>query len=218
MNKVFALILTLMGSFSLEALMTRDIDDINREFYDNSGNFFDVIPFEPLLPNLLTKYAKGQTVLEIGSGPGALALWLKTKGFNVTCVEPSVKLAQMAAQKGLEVYPQTIQEFETTQKYDSIVAISSLIHVPKQELHSQIEKMVSYLKPNGHFFVSFIEGNTEGFEDPTSKGKVRFFSRWTESDLDQLLSPYFNLIETHTIRNEKMDRNFILRVYSLKDQ
>ena len=88
--------------------------------------------------------------------------------------------------------------------------------MPKTELPLQIEKIVHLLKPNGMFFVSFIEGEDEGYEDPTNVGKLRYFAKWKESELDLLLSPYFTLLESHKIYNEKMDKMFLLCVYFLK--
>lgn len=196
--------------------MTEDIDKVNSDFYNQSSNSFNAIPFEPILPQLLQKYSLGHQLLEIGSGPGALAVWLKDMGCQVTCLEPAKKLAEMASKKGLEVHELTIQEFESDIQYDSILAISSLIHVPKKELPAQIQKIASLLKPQGIFFVSFIEGENEGLEDPTMSGKLRYFAKWNESDLDRLLSPYFNLLEGHKIYSKKMDRTFLLRVYALK--
>lgn len=217
MNRFFALVFTLIGCCSMEAFVTQNIDEINRDFYDNSGNSFNAIPFDPILPGLLLKYGRGHKILEIGSGPGGLGVWLRNKGYEVTCLEPARKLAEMAAEKGLNVYPLTIQEFSTDLQYDCIVAISSLIHVPKEELPAQIKKIANFLKPQGIFFVSFIEGDDEGFEDPTKLGKLRYFAKWSESDLDRLLSPYFDTLEAHKIFNEKMGRTFFLRVYTLKN-
>jgi 2-polyprenyl-3-methyl-5-hydroxy-6-metoxy-1,4-benzoquinol methylase len=194
----------------------QNIDRVNSDFYNQSGETFDVIPFEPLLKDFFHKYNTGHQVLEIGSGPGALALWLKNLNIQVTCLEPAKKLAEMAVKKGLNVHALSIQEFETDLYYDCIIAISSLIHVPKQELPTQIKKIASFLKPCGLFFVSFIEGEDEGFEDPTKSGKLRFFAKWSESDLNSLLSPYFDLLEGLKIHNKKMDRTFLLRAYSLK--
>lgn len=206
-----------MGCFSLGVFITQNIDQINREFYDNSGNSFNTIPFDTILPGLLLKYSKGHKFLEIGSGPGALGIWLKDKGYEVTCLEPAKKLAEMAIKKGLDVHPLLIQEFAADLQYDCIVAISSLIHVPKEDLPAQIKKIASLLKPQGIFFVSFIEGEGEGFEDPTKLGKLRYFSKWSESDLDRLLLPYFDILEGHKIYNKKMDRTFLLRAYVLKN-
>ena len=196
--------------------MTQNIDEINREFYDNSGESYNAIPFNAILPDLLLKYNIGHKVLEIGSGPGALAVWLRDKGCEVTCLEPAKKMAEMAAKKGLNVYPITIQEFKTDLQYDWVVAISSLIHVPKEELPVQIKKIATLLKPQGSFVVSFIEGKDEGFDDPTKLGKLRYFSKWSKPELDHLLSPYFDVLESHEIHSKKMDRTFLLRMYVLK--
>jgi 2-polyprenyl-3-methyl-5-hydroxy-6-metoxy-1,4-benzoquinol methylase len=212
MNRFFILIFAIIGYSSAEAFM-QDIDQINRDFYDDSGSYFSAIPFDPLLPELFLKYGKGKKILEIGSGPGGLALWLTNHGYEVTCIEPSKKLAALAAEKGLNVHPITIQEFKPSLQYDCIVAISSLIHVPKKDLPAQIKKIASALIPQGLFFVSFIEGDEEGFEDPTKIGKPRFFAKWSESDLDHLTKPYFDLLETHKIFNKKMGLMFFLNVY-----
>jgi SAM-dependent methyltransferase len=251
--------------------MKEDIDKINSDFYNQSGSSFDTIPFQPFLPELLLKYLNGHQILEIGSGPGALALWLKNLGYQITYLEPAKKLAEVATQKGLDVRPLTIQEFETSSQYDCIIAISSLIHVPKKELPFQIKKIANLLyharlglvnfegsqndpdlddreegniasilptndrskmgrfdgpknspnltergiKPQGIFFVSFIEGEGEGFEDPTKLGKLRYFAKWSEAEIDYLLSPSFTLLKSHRIHNHKMDRTFLLNVYRL---
>lgn len=197
--------------------MTENIDTLNSDFYNQNSNAFNAIPFESILPPLLRKYPIGHQLLEIGSGPGALAVWLKDLGYQVTCLEPAKKLAEMAMKNGLDVRQLTIQGFEADLQYDCIIAISSLIHVPKKELPMQIQKIANLLKSQGLFFVSFIEGEDEGFEDPTKLGKLRYFAKWSESDLDHLLSPYFNLLESHRIYNKKMDRTFLLRVYVLKN-
>jgi len=190
------------------------IDNVNNKFYNESGDSFDKIPFDAILPELLLRYGVGHEVLEIGSGAGALAAWLVQQGCQVTCLEPAQELATKAAEKGVKVYSTTIQDFHTDYQYDSVIAISSLIHVPKADLPLQIQKISHLLKPQGKFFVSFIEGEGEGFEDPTQMGKLRYFAKWTNSELDSILSQYFVLLENHKIYNKKMDRTFILSVAS----
>ncbi len=196
--------------------MKQTVTDTNNEFYNELGVSFDKIPFESILPDLLVKYGVGQKILEIGSGTGALAFWLAGQGYQVSCIEPAEVLAQKAEERGLSVYSTTLQKFQIESQYDNVVAISSLIHIPKTDLPLQIQKVVSLLKPQGRFFVSFIEGENEGFEDPTKVGKLRFFAKWNEEELDSLLSPYFELLENHKIYVERMDRMFFLRVYALK--
>ncbi|HSW85986.1 MAG TPA: class I SAM-dependent methyltransferase [Rhabdochlamydiaceae bacterium] len=197
-------------------IVGQNIDEVNRDFYNSSGDSFDKFPFETILPDLLMKYHKGDEVLEIGSGAGALAAWLARIGHKVTCIEPAQKLAERAEAKGLKVHCLNIQNFHTEHQYDMVIAISSLIHVPKIQLPLQIEKIVTLLKPQGIFFVNFIEGKTEGFEDPTNAGKMRFFSKWDEKELDLFLSRYFDVLEKHRIYSKKMDCTFLLRLCQVK--
>ncbi|MBS0653780.1 MAG: methyltransferase domain-containing protein, partial [Verrucomicrobia bacterium] len=133
-----------------------DVDAINQDFYNSSGDSFDKIPFEAVLPQLIAKYHRGKTVLDVGSGPGALASWMASQGNEVVCIEPAAKPAEQAKKKGLTVHCTTIQKFSSDQHFDSILAISSLIHVPKEQLPSQIQKIAKLLNPGGTFFVSLI--------------------------------------------------------------
>lgn len=212
MLKLFLLMSVICG------MSTQSIDKINADFYNNSNHTFDQIPFKEILPSLLLNYCQGRQLLEIGSGPGALALWLQKNGYNVTCLEPAENLAELAIEKGLNVHTSTIQKFNADRKFDAIVAISSLIHVPKKELPHQIEKIANMLTADGTLFVSFIQGENEGLDDPTRSGKFRYFSYWKEEEIETLLSPYFDLVEKDQIYNQKMNRTFLLEVYRLKSR
>ncbi|CRX37908.1 class I SAM-dependent methyltransferase [Estrella lausannensis] len=190
------------------------IDKINAEFYNNNEEAFDKIPFDPLLPEILKRHFLGRRVLEIGSGGGALALWLKENcNCSLVLCEPAEKLALKARSKGLDVHTSSIQNFQSDEKFDSALAISSLIHVPKEELPAVIHKIHGLLEDKGLFVVSFIEGTGDGFEDPTKAGRDRYFALYTEAELAPLFSPHFNELETHRIFNKKMNRHFLLKVF-----
>lgn len=190
------------------------IDLTNNEFYNAYADSFDKIPFDGVLIPLILKHlpAFRCAILEIGSGAGALASWLSKLGHNVTCIEPAEKPAKKAIEKGLNVCLMRFQDFSVCQKFDSIIAISSLIHIPRSEMTLQVQKILRLIKPAGIAFVSFIEGDCEGYEDPTGKGKNRFFSKFTQDELNILLSPYFSIIEIHKIEVKKMNQSFFLMV------
>lgn len=195
-----------------------DINFINASYYNSSGSSFDRIPCSAILTKLLKKYDLKGNVLEIGSGPGNLAVWMEESGCSVTCIEPAEEFAKKSIARGLKVYNVTLQQFEMDGVYDHMIAISSLIHILKKDLPLQIKKIALGLKPGGTFFVTFIEGDSEALEDPTKMGKLRFFARFKEEEIETLLSPYFELLERHKIYQEKMDRNFFLMVYSKKTE
>lgn len=189
-----------------------NIDLLNNEFYNGYADSFDKIPFEDTLIPLILKYLPSFPcdILEIGSGAGALALWMSKHGHHVICVEPAEKLAKKAIEKGLNVYEMRLQDFYVGQKFDSVIAISSLIHIPRSEITAQLQKISQLIKPGGVAFISFIEGDGEGYEDPTGKGKNRFFSKFTKDKLSILLLTYFSITEIHKIKVKEMSQNFFL--------
>lgn len=200
-----------------EYQMKQNINTVNSDFYNASGDAFDKIPFGTTVTDILLKYLPRKKILEIGPGGGSLAAWLEKNGCSVTCVEPAENLAKKAIEKGLNVHVTTIQDFFTDKKFDMVLAISSLIHVPKEELALQIQKIASFLHPKGLFMLSYIEGKDEGFDDPTNTGKMRFFAKWEEAQFLALVAPFFELIESCKIYNEKMQSTFVFQVYTLKE-
>ena len=116
----------------------------------------------------------------------------------------------MAREKGLTVQQIRFQDFIVNQKYDIIMAISSLIHIPSIEIPEQIKKIYNLLNREGVVFLSFIQGNGEGFEDPTEKGKERYFSKFSEEEIQSMLRPYFSIIEMHKIEVKSMNQLFLL--------
>lgn len=191
-----------------------NIDLLNNEFYNEYAESFDKIPFEDILTRLILNYlpTTGCNILEIGSGAGALALWMTELGHNITCIEPAEKPAEKARLKGLNVCKTRLQDYYVNKKFDCIVAISSLIHIPRSEMPLQIQKLSQLIKREGIIFLSFIEGDCEGCEDPTRKGKERFFSKFTQDELNAMLSSHFSFLEVHRIDVKKMNQSFLLTV------
>ncbi len=194
-----------------------NFDEINNHFYNTFSDTFDRIPFADILPELFSKYmSKSENhILEIGSGAGALALWMEEHGHRVICIEPAKVAAEKARERGLEVLQMRLQDYSTSLKFDAIVAISSLIHIPRGEVADQIIKIAQMLKPNGLFIFSLIEGVDEGCEDPTGKGKERFFSKFTESEMIAMLTP-FSILENKRIEVPVMKKFFYLLVTKKK--
>ncbi len=195
----------------------RERDRINQTFYNTHAGDFDKIPFKDVLIPLLQKHlSTSSTILEVGSGAGALASWLQELGHKVVCVEPAETPAKKAVEKGLEVHLSRFQDFQAFHKFDSVIAISSLIHISREEIPEQLQKIRLLLKQQGMAFISFIEGQEEGFEDPTGKGMERFFSKFTEKELNNMLSLHFTILEQHKVEVTKMKQTFL--IYALQAQ
>ncbi len=193
------------------------LDVINNEFYNSYAENYDKIPFGETVTKLFLKYLpqKQCQVLEIGSGAGALALWMTHLGHEVICIEPAKKPAILAQKKGLQVYEVRFQDFVSAKKFDAVVAISSLIHIARSEMAEQIRRLSELLMPEGIAILSFLEGDSEGYEDPTKTTKKRYFSKFSQEELSKLLTPYFSIIEMQRIEVKKMNQFFLLMVLKL---
>lgn len=189
-------------------------DLLNSEFYNAYCDEFDKIPFEEILRPIIFNYFSKTNgkILEIGSGPGALAVWMTKLGCKVTCLEPAEKQAEKARLRGLDVRITKLQDYSTDRIFDGIVAISSLIHISRAEMPLQIKRLSQMIKFGGIFIASFMEGNSEEYEDPTGKGKKRFFSKFSEAELSALLVPSFSIVEKHKIDVKRMNQSFFLMV------
>lgn len=173
--------------------MTAEIDTLNRQCYDARADYWDRFPFpEHFPPFLWQNYTSklGNQVLDIGSGTGQVALYLQEAGFDVTCLDPSSEMIHRCRSKGLKTVQTTFQAYDTQEKFGLVVAILSLIHVPKQEFPAQVEKITSILEPNGLFMLGLLKGDTEKIEEQKS-GYPRFFARYSPEEVRAKLGGHF---------------------------
>lgn len=113
-----------------------------------------------IIKKVVTK--EGLDFLDIGSGNGEyLSLALNSLPnlpvVNFTLLEPSLDLFEELRNKSLrlphkktvEVVNQTWEEYESSKKFDVILA-SHLYHIPRSEYQHQLGKMITFLKDGGY--------------------------------------------------------------------
>ena len=183
------------------------------DFYRLFAHEFESIPFEETLLPLLKKYIvhmEGLKVLDVGAGTGSLALWMKQQGCEVLCIDPSDEMIARCLNKGLCSQYVGLEEFKTDERFDLILTISSLIHIPKERWEKALHHLHSLLKPQGLLFLSVILGEFEGYSDPTHKGIERYFSYINEEAIRTLAGKEFHILEAQKIAVEKMQVEFLL--------
>lgn len=173
---------------------TPEINELNQKCYDAQADRWLRFPFQSVLPGWVKAYAVPGRALDIGSGNGVFAAWLKENGFAVLCLDPSSEMTKRCRAKGLEALQTTIQEFDAKESFSSVFAILSLIHVPKQEFSAQAEKIAALLPSGGTFFLALIEGFSEEVKEQET-GYPRFFSTFQKEEALKYFSPYFDLVD-----------------------
>jgi SAM-dependent methyltransferase len=109
----------------------------------------------------------GAAVLDLGCGAGVPATGWLAQRFAVTGVDFSAKQLELARKNapsasfikadmtGLRFAPET---------FDAVVALHSIIHVPRAEHPALIRNIYRWLKPGGGFLATWALGEWEGAE------------------------------------------------------
>ena len=105
----------------------------------------------------------GPKVLDFGCGSGRDAKYFLESGLQVTAVDGSEEMCRYASEfTGIQVQNMLFQDLDAQNQYDGIWACSSILHLPKNELHVVLSKMVDALRDDGIIYTSFKYGDFEG--------------------------------------------------------
>lgn len=176
------------------------------EVYSRFPDFFDQ-KFERYLNNFIKqevedvcfKFPKKAKILDLGSGPGNHALFLKKKGFDVLCLDNSPPMLQVCHKKGLNTILMDIDNlYFPRSRFDVVWAYASLIHVPKSNVPKILEDIHSIIRDDGLFFLSLKEGQGERLKDFVHGGK-RWFSLYTDEEIRELLKGKFEIIGDYRV-------------------
>ena len=115
------------------------------------------------LPEFLDRLPSGSRILELGCGGGRDAFHMLARGFDVDPTDGTVEIAAQAAVRiGRPVRVMRFDELDCIAEYDAVVASASLLHVPRADLPSIVQKIWTTLKPDGWHIASFKGGGLEG--------------------------------------------------------
>ncbi len=150
---------------------------------------------------LFIKHLEGQRILELGSGPGRDAVYLKEQGLQVVCTDISPTQVRLCKEKGLEAYEMDFEHLTFPDaSFDGVWAYTALLHLPKSRLDAVLERICCLLKAGGIFFIGMKEGTSEGWQENSRyPGHKRYFALYTEEELKGRLSKYFTIIHTSRV-------------------
>jgi SAM-dependent methyltransferase len=104
----------------------------------------------------------GGRVLDAGCGSGRDALAFSGMGFQVTAMEASPVLAELArAHTGLPIEVMTFEQVAWRETFDGVWACASLLHVPRAELAGAVGRPREALVADGVLWMSFKYGTEE---------------------------------------------------------
>ena len=121
-------------------------------------------------------------ILDLGCGSGRDTLFFLKQGYSVVPVDGSMEVCKEAERiLGFDVRCLRFEDLDYHNEFDGIWACASLLHVPKADIMTVMNKVAEALKPNGVLYASFKYGSGEGI-----KGE-RFFNYYKEDFIDSVL-------------------------------
>jgi len=179
-----------------------DIYDSFALTYEQNRNLFDmsdvISDFFSFLGN-----KKGH-LLDLGCGAGEpFARSFLDNGWYVSGVDFSSKMVQLAMRyvPEMKIYHTDMRTVNFPKsKFNAIIAIYSLFHLPRNDQKVMLEKIYSWLKPNGFALFTYAckeytgKEEFDGFID--FMGKKLFYSHYSPEKLHSiLLKTGFNFVE-----------------------
>lgn len=166
----------------------KDIYDELAEEYERRAD--SLMPVTESAIDYFSSYIKQEgSVLDIGCGVGIAMSVLAKKGFKVTGIEISPKMADFAKRRNpkADVITGDFLETEFDDKFDAILAFAFIHLFPKAEIPKIFKKIRSILKPDGVALLSSTESSEskEGIYAKEDFGKEykRLRKFWTEQEL-----------------------------------
>lgn len=146
------------------------------EYYNNNAQKYADSTLNVDMQSAYDKFAinipEKSHILDVGCGSGRDSLYFIKKGYQVTAIDASSELANIATKNiGQEVKTLKVEDLKDKNKYDGVWCMASLLHLNKSELKTALITLSEALKPNGQFFASFKIGEGESLDSNN-----RFFS------------------------------------------
>ena len=177
---------------------------------DIHADFFDFI--QQHAPS-----SAGTRVVDIGCGMGHFLNHFKTAGFHqLLGIEPSPAAARLArALYGIEVVPDTIDNYQTDETYDLVTLCGVLEHIA--DLDTAIGKIAALLGPGGTLFVAVPDATTFGQappHEPFLEFALEHINFFSQASLDHLLDRNgLQRVHCETHWNGLYRNHYILALY-----
>jgi len=168
---------------------------------------------EDILEKFISYLPEAGNILDLGCGSGRDSLYFINKGFDVTAMDGSEELCQLASIRiGQDVLHMQFSELDFQEVFDGIWACASLLHTTPEQLHEILGKISDSLNPGGVLYMSFKYGDFQGYRNG------RYFADYKFHDIEEILEEHRDLTimeiwKTSDIRTERDESwlNIIVR-------
>lgn len=156
------------------------------EFYQEHAERFIAqtagVDMQALYERFCKLLPPGASVLDAGCGSGRDALAFSRMGYDVLAFDASLKIVEATQKRACVLTHQmTFEDMHFEQRFEEIWACASLLHVRRIHLAYFLERLSTFLKPNGFLYASFKYGEEERHKEG------RYFNDLNERSLREHL-------------------------------
>lgn len=187
----------LSDDFELKQILKVSYDQQARQRNGESMQAWKIDELDRFLASLDGREKK---VLDLGSGPGHQAVYLRENGCDVTCIDLSEEMIGICREKGFEALVMDFYDLNLPlQSFDAVWSMNTLLHVPKSALIQVLRNVERVMKPDGLFYLGLYGGyESEGIWEGDSYRPQRFFAFYEDARIQEKVNEVFE-IERFTI-------------------
>lgn len=176
---------------------------------------------EELIKNSFADIPKGSKVLEIGSGEGLNAKYLKELGYDVTGSDTVDDFVESIKKQGVKAIKLDALNDEIREKYLAVFCWRVFVHFTDEDALKILKKVYECLEDKGVLLFNAINRVTKevdsewvDFEGEYHMGVERFYHYFTKETLDSLIDETgFEIQDFHTEGGKEHNKWL---VYTLK--
>jgi SAM-dependent methyltransferase len=186
--------------------------DKTQEYVEGTPPIDDTI--KDWLNESLVLIPKDGKILEVGSGFGRDAEYIRNKGFDIECSDAVPNFVELLQNKGFKTRTLDLLNDELAGGYDMVLADAVLLHFTREESESVTRKIHAALRPDGIFALRMKQGDGPVWTEE-KLGEPRYFYYWQPEDLKQMLEDcgfeWLNMTESFTGHNKASWMHIILK-------
>ncbi len=160
--------------------MDRSTIDFYNENADKLAELYEIADMSEIHALLVRFLSAKARILEIGCGSGRDAAFLVAKGYDVTAVEASAQMMEVAQ----HLYPELAGRITLasvplrdsdrlfSRQFSAVVCIGTIIHVPDQYLFEFASQIRDLVVPDGILFLSGSIRNLPSQENRDEHGRL----------------------------------------------
>lgn len=180
-----------------------------QSYQDKAQEYIEVTPQindvqKTWIDGCLTLIPKTGKILEVGSGFGRDAEYIKGRGFEIECTDAVPNFIDILKEKGFNAYTLNVLKDPIKGMYDMVLADAVLLHFTPQEATHITKKIHAALNDAGIFGLRTKKGNGANWTDE-GLDAPRYFYYWQPEKLKKLLTDsgfeYLAMAENHTNHN-----------------